>query len=108
MGIPYKVRTTHQWLQPLYNWLEGKTSDQLQLGSSTGILGLYGATGAPRLSSAAAAYGGGGGAGYFSGVTGAGIPIGPSGTAMYNGGTGTFYATNDVVRALKNAGILPA
>lgn len=106
MSIPFKVRTTHTWLQPLYNWLGGQTGDQLQLGSPTGVIGLYGATGAPQLSGATAAFGTAGGAGYFSGVTGLLAPIGPSGSAMYNGGTGTYYGVNDITRALKNAGIL--
>lgn len=109
MPFPFGARPGNQWLQPFFNLLEGKhpSTQQLQLGSSTGVIGLYGATGFGRLSAAAASYGTTGGAGYFSGVTGLLAPIGPSGTAMYNGGGGNFYGPNDIVRALKNVGILP-
>lgn len=92
MSVP---RTTHQWLQPLYNFLEGKVSRHLQFGSSTGVIGLYGSTGlAPILASGTA------------GITGWTGPGSPSGILWFNGGTGNYYTQNDIVLALKNIGIL--
>lgn len=87
MSIP---RTTHTWLQPLYNALEGKKARPLQLGSPTGALGLYGASGILR-------------------PTGLGAITASTGLSGYdtksNGGTGTqFYSLQDLVLILKLRG----
>lgn len=111
MGVP---RTTHQWLKNLYNYLDGKSQSPTglavtQFGSSTGIVGFYGQTGAKQIAT--------GGIGLMSatnlGVSGiAATGLGLSGlfydlaNAGWNGGTGTVYSVNDVVVALKNIGIL--
>lgn len=81
MGVPY---TTHQWLRPLYDYLSGKGTGFTTLGSPTGVMGLYGATGAAPL------------------PTG-GLYVGGS---AYNGGSGTAYTQGDIVIALKNLGVL--
>lgn len=91
MSIP---RTTHQWLQALYDRLEGKSSQPLNLGSPTGLLGFYGATGVARLATGTAG---------ITGWTGAGAT---SAFTWINGGSGTYYTPSDVVLALKNVGIL--
>lgn len=94
MGLP---RTTHQWLQPLYNALDGKGTRQPQLGSSTGTLGFYGTTGiAGRLATGTAG---------ITGFTGAGSNTGTL-SLWFNGGTGSWYTQSDVIIALKNCGIL--
>lgn len=91
-------RTTHQWLKPFYDTLEGRGSRPLQLGSPTGVMGFYGFTGLPRSPTTLARSTGG----YTGGASGAVVD-----TQLYNGGTGTYYSNTDVVRALKNAGFLP-
>jgi hypothetical protein len=94
MSIP---RTTHTWLVPLYNTLEGKVVRPLQLGSATGFIGFFGVSGIVRP----AAFGSTGGA----------VAGGPTGTTFFdmrsNGGTGTNYVTfNDVVLYMKRLGLL--
>ena len=110
MGLG-RARTTHTWLKPLYDLLEGKTSASLSIGSSTGIVGLYGssglavqlATGTNGLFNNATSFGASGfGA---TGIGGSGLYV-HLGRASYNGGTGNFYTSNDIVTALKNVGIL--
>jgi hypothetical protein len=94
MGLP---RTTHPWLQPFYDALDGSGTRQVQLGSSTGTVGLYGATGiAGRLSTGTAG---------ITGITGAGNMTDFS-MVWISGGTGNFYRLDDIVIALKNCGIL--
>ncbi len=94
MSLP---RTTHTWLRPFYDCLEGKTTRQLQLGSPTGTIGLYGATGVrSQLATGTAG---------ITGVTGAGGMTAFS-QVWINGGTGSYYTLSDVVVALKNVGIL--
>ncbi len=66
-----------------------------QLGSPTGNLGLYGASGGPQLATGTA------------GITGlTGIGASGFGSVWFNGGSGSYYTLPDVVTALKNAGIL--
>jgi hypothetical protein len=90
MSMP---RTTHPWLQPLYDALEGRGTRQPQLGSATGTVGLYGATGIARLATGTMA-------------PPAGSITGASGLLWANGGSGSYYHQNDVVAALKNLGVL--
>lgn len=92
MSIP---RTTHQWLKPFYDMLEGKGNRPLQLGSPTGALGFFGTSGLARV--ATGTYG-----------STAGTTAGASGllTLRSNGGTGTLVTLDDVVRALKSHGFL--
>ena len=110
MGLG-RARTTHTWLKPLYDVLEGKSSASLSLGSSTGIIGLYGSSGvAARLAS--------GTAGTYLQPTSIGASgfhatgLGASGLfaflnkVAYNGGSGNYYTADDLVTALKNVGIL--
>lgn len=87
MGVPV---TTHQWLKPLYDTLNGKGSRPLNFGSPTGVMGFYGSTGIAR-------------------PTGIGASLGITGTTFFdartNGGTGTqFYTLNDLVLLLKRRG----
>jgi hypothetical protein len=94
MSIP---RTTHQWLQPLYNVLDGHASRPLQLSSPTGIVGFFGASGIKQPTGL--------------GVTGSAAAGGVTGTTFFdlrtNGGTGTnYYTLTDVVADLKGLGIL--
>lgn len=94
MSIP---RTTHTWLSPLYNTLEGKVVRPLQLGSATGFLGFYGVSGIQRPTGV--------------GSTGGAVAGGPTGTTFFdqrsNGGTGTnYYTLNDLVLFLKRNGLL--
>jgi hypothetical protein len=107
MAIP---RTTHPWLQPFYDCLQGKGSSVLNIGSSTGILGLYGASGFARVAT--------GGNGILSatyiGASGfASTGLGASGLYVHlarfadNGGSGTPYTLSDIVRQMKNMGALP-
>jgi hypothetical protein len=91
MSIP---RTTHTWLEPFYDVLEGKTARSLSLGSPTGYLGFFGASGGRQLSTGTAG---------ITGWTGLGSP---SGIHWFNGGTGAYYTNSDVVLALKNIGVL--
>ncbi len=107
MSIP---RTTHPWLKPFYDMMEGKGTRQPQIGSSTGTIGMYGVTGiAPRL-----ATGGLNLSATFLGASGfASTGIGASGLYTHlarfaaHGGTGTPYTLDDLVRSLKNLTIIP-
>jgi hypothetical protein len=129
-GFP---RTTHQWLLPLYAALDlalgyivpsgasgiangiwlGRGVPQTQVGTATGVVGLYGFTGLPAVTG----YGFGNGvSGFTSSWSGAsGIMatgVGGSGLASalsqlaFNGGTGSVVSINEIVRALKNVGII--
>lgn len=82
-------RTTHTWLQPLYNNLDGITKNPF--GVATSVHGFYGQTGIPQISTGTAS---------LNNATGG------SGMLWYNGGSGAFYNTNDIVLQLKNLGIL--
>lgn len=92
MSIP---RTTHEWLQPLYNVLDGHASRPLQLSSPTGLIGVFGASGSRQWTGA--------------GSTGS-VSLGSAtGTSFFdqrwNGGTGTnYYTNNDIVAAFKAFG----
>lgn len=94
MPIP---RTTHQWLKPLYDVLEGRTARPLQLGSPTGPIGFYGSSGGLRLATTSLRSTGG----FTGGASGAAVD-----SELCNGGTGTYYSRSDIVRALKNVGII--
>lgn len=88
-------RTTHQWLQPLYNFLDGKTSRPL--GVSTGFFGVYGVTGIKQPTGV--------------GSTGSAALGGVTGTTFFdmrsNGGTGTnYYTLTDLVADLKAQGLI--
>lgn len=91
MAIP---RTTHWWLQALYNVMEGKGVRAFSFGSPTGVIQAYGTTGASYMKQLATGT--------------ASLPGGSGGTGMYwfNGGSGTYYTPNDMALALKNFGIL--
>lgn len=107
MAIP---RTGHQWLQPLYNCLQGKAglspsgpsgiAPPLIFGGPTAIMGVYGQSGTRQptgLGSTGSAPGGG-----LTGLAGA-----SAFDLRTNGGTGTnYYTFNDVVNSLKLIGIL--
>lgn len=87
-------RSTHQWLRHVYAALNGRT--YLSLGSPTGAIGLYGATGtAGQLATGTAG---------ITGWTGAGSST--VSQIWFNGGTGTFYTISDLVLMGKNAGLL--
>jgi hypothetical protein len=89
-------RPTHQWLKPLFDVLDGVGVQQPRIGSSTGTVGLYGATGiAPRLATGTAG---------ITGWTGAGSST--VSQIWFNGGTGSFYTVSDAILALKNLGAL--
>jgi hypothetical protein len=92
MSVP---RTTHPWLQPFYNALEGKKSRPLQLGSASGAMGFYGASGIQRPTGI--------------GATGSAAGGGVTGTSFFdlrtNGGTGVqYYTLSDIVAILKLRG----
>lgn len=89
-------RTTHTWLKPVWDNLDGLTSRPL--GVPTSIHGLYGQTGIAQLSTGTAG---------ITGFTGGGV-VGASGfnTLWVNGGSGSWYTVSDIVTALKNVGIL--
>lgn len=93
MSMP---RTTHKWLQPLYDALDGRGIRQPQIGSPTGTVGIYGATGIAQLASGTAG---------ITGLTGAGGMTAFS-MVWINGGSGAYYTLSDIVTALKNVGIL--
>lgn len=94
MGLP---RTTHSWLQKFYDALDGRGTRQPQIGSPTGTIGFYGTTGvAGRLAT---------GTNGITGWTGAGSST--VSNIWWNGGTGTYYRVDDLVRAMKNCGLLP-
>lgn len=91
--------TTHQWLRNLYLFFTGRGTNQpMQLGSPTQAMGFYGFTGLPR--SPTSIYRSTGG--FTGGASGAAVD-----SELANGGTGTYYSRSDVIRALKNIGILP-
>lgn len=95
MGVPI---TTHQWLRPLYNALNGRSASPTgvaytQLGSATGLLGVYGATGGRQISTG-------------TNSIGAATGLGNSGGLWFNGGSGAYYTQNDVVLALKVMGVI--
>lgn len=114
-GVP---RTTHQWLKPLYNYLDngaqvvypsgasgipnavlvGAQVPMLALGNASGSIGMYGGTGAAggQLSTGTAG---------ITGVTGAAGNTGPS-VWWFNGGTGNWYTISDIVTALKRVNVL--
>lgn len=88
MSIP---RTTHQWLKPLYDMLDGHGKRALVLGSPTSVIGMYGYTGVKQPT----------GVGATAGTTGATGTL----TLASNGGTGTnFYTFGDLVLFLKQRG----
>ncbi len=93
MSLP---RTTHRWLQPLYDALDGRGTRQPQIGTSTGTVGLYGATGVGRIATGTAG---------ITGTTGAGGMTAFE-RVWINGGSGNWYTLSDIVTALKNVGIL--
>lgn len=123
-------RTTHQWLAPLYGHLEravdfgapsgysglqgvhfGKGTPITQVGNATGVVGFFGNTGIAPIAT--------GGNGILSatylGASGfASTGVGNSGLYTHlarfadNGGSGTPFTHGDIVRQLKNLGILPA
>ena len=93
MSVP---RTTHQFLQPFYDALEGRGIRQPQIGSATGTVGLYGATGVAQLPTGTAG---------TTGITGMGQNTGFN-AIWLNGGSGSYYTLSDMVTALKNVGIL--
>src|SRR5262249_43101000 len=96
-GVPI---TTHQWLQPLYSWLGGKSRSPTGLApmairSATGAMGFYGNTGIKQPTGL--------------GTTGSGPGGGVTGSSFFdlrsNGGTGTnFYTFTDIVNILKKRG----
>lgn len=123
-------RTTHQWLKPLYDYVDagaritypsgasgipngawlGDNVSITQLGNATGVVGFFGATGVAPIAT-------GGNAGLLAtnlGSSGTATGVGASGLyyhvgkAAYIGATGTPYTVNDIVLQLKNLGILPA
>lgn len=94
MSIP---RTTHQWLRPLYDALDGHAKRPLQFGSPTSYFGVYGVSGAIQYVGV--------------GSTGTAAGGGPTGSSFFdqrsNGGTGTnYYTLTDIVQALKGVGII--
>lgn len=134
--MPLRTRfpaTTHQWLKPLYTalnnsfgyvvpsgasgipnalWL-GIGVPLTQVGNSTGVVGLYGFSGLPQIGILANGGGVTGGSNLWSGSSGIlATGIGASGFLQtlsqigFNGGTGTLYSLNDIVRQLKNMGAL--
>lgn len=122
-------KTTHQWLKPLYTYLDnvifgvvpsgasgipnaawyGKGVPIAQFGNATGVIGFLGNTGLPPVAT-------GGNLGLLAtalGVSGTATGVGASGfyyhlgKAGFNGGTGTVYTVNDLVAMAKNFGMLP-
>lgn len=90
-------RTTHQWLKPLYAVLGGVGIIPLQLGSPTGVIGFYGASGIRQPTGL--------------GVTGSAALGGVTGATFFdlrtNGGTGAqYYTLTDVVNILKREGLI--
>lgn len=86
-------RTTHTWLKPVWDNLDGLTSRPL--GVATSVHGFYGQTGIAQLATGTA------------GITGlTGIGASGFGSVWFNGGSGAYYTLSDVVVALKNVGIL--
>lgn len=130
--MPFRVgapRTTHQWLKPLYDYLDGlgslitpsgasgianaywvgKSVPQTQIGNATGVVGLYGFTGLAQIATGGLFTTAGSALG-ASGFQATGI--GASGlythlaNAAFNGGSGTPYTITDIVAELKNIGAL--
>lgn len=107
MSLP---RTTHPWIQPFYDALEGRGIRQPQIGSPTGTVGLYGATGILPIATGGNLILGA----TFVGASGFGATgVGASGLYTHlarfadNGGSGTPYTHGDVVSALKRLGAIP-
>lgn len=126
-GFP---RTTHQWLKPLYDALDasfgyivpsgasgipnavwvGRGVPQTQIGTATGVIGLFGVTGIAPIAT--------GGNGILSatylGASGfASTGVGASGLYTHlarfadNGGSGTPYTHGDLVSILKQLRAIP-
>lgn len=101
-------RTTHTWLKPVWDNIDGIT--QRPYGVATSVHGFYGTTGIARIATGGLSVVAASGLG-ASGFQATGI--GSSGfythlaQAAFNGGSGAAYTLNDVVCALKNMGILP-
>lgn len=101
-------RTTHTWLKPVYDSLDGVS--RYPFGVATSVHGFYGGTGIARIAT--------GGNGILSatylGASGF-ISTGLGASGLYthlarfadNGGSGTPYTFGDVVTQLKNMNILP-
>lgn len=95
-GFP---RTTHTWLQPLYNTLN----------SPTGKPGFYGTSGLAQIATgglfltAGSALGASGFQATGLGASGLYIHLA---NAAFNGGSGAAYTITDLVAQLKNIGIL--
>lgn len=92
-------RSTHQWLKPLYDELDGRTPRPVQLSSSTGYLGVFGASGTTRMPTG-------------FGFTGGAAQGGATGTTFFdfrtNGGTGAaYYNFTELVGYFKRLGWLP-
>lgn len=128
-GVP---RTTHTWLKNLYNYLDaviagtvasgasgvfsgswiGKGVPETQIGNASGIIGFYGSTGALQILATAFGISGVTSAGGSSGILATGVGGSGLNSAIaqlaFNGGTGTAYTLNDLVRQLKNQGSIPA
>lgn len=125
MAVP---RTTHTWLKRLYDYIDdlealiypsGQTGIPqgmnigvalvTRVGTSTGILGMYGFSGYAQIAAApgnlGATYVGASGA-VSTGVGASGLYY-HLGKVGYNGATGSVYTIDDIVIQLKNMGILP-
>lgn len=87
-------RTTHTWLKPVFDNLDGITKNPF--GVATSVHGLYGQTGVAQLATGTAG---------ITGMTGAGGMTAFS-QVWINGGSGAYYQLQDIVTALKNVGIL--
>lgn len=107
-------RTTHTWLKPVWDNLDGL--NQKPFGVATSIHGFYGQTGVARIATGSAGiisgtYIGASGLGATL-VTASGNALGASGLAIFlaryadNGGSGTPYTFGDMVTQLKNMGAL--
>lgn len=114
--IPSKIRVTHQWLKPLFDYLDklggvdlgssglgsvprgaqyGVSVPITQVSNATGVLGFYGSTGISQGTAAGATAGSTGSSGVYFHRT--------------NGGTGTnFYTLDDVIAYMKSRGDLAA
>lgn len=110
-------RSTHGYLQPFFDAIDGRGTRQPQIGSPSGTVGLYGATGILPVATGgnlilSATYLGASGYGAtFISPSGQGLSA--SGLATFlarfadNGGSGTPYTHGDVVSALKRLGVVP-
>lgn len=131
-------RPTHQWLAPLFTYLDktvegttpsgasgipngawlGRQVSTVQVGNATGIVGLYGFSGLAQIATGgagilSATYLGASGFGATN-LTASGWAVSGSGLAIFlgrfadNGGSGTPYTFSDAISALKRLGALPA